>query len=54
MGEEGNDTLGKIFTERFGSGSGWSQRSPAAMICGEREEGRKTEEERKKSPTEPV
>jgi hypothetical protein len=22
MGEEGEDTLGKIFTERFGSGSG--------------------------------
>jgi hypothetical protein len=53
MGEEGNDTLGKIFTERFGSGSGWSQRSPVTMICGEREEERK-KEERKKSPTEPV
>jgi hypothetical protein len=37
MGEKGNDTLRKIFTERFRSGSGQSQRSPTAVICGERE-----------------
>jgi hypothetical protein len=30
--------------ERFGSGSGWSQRSPPAAIFGEREEERKNKE----------
>jgi hypothetical protein len=36
--------LRKIFTERFGSGSGRSIRSPTVAICGEREEERKKKE----------
>jgi hypothetical protein len=36
--------LGKIFTERFGSRSGRSERSPVVVICGEREEERKKKE----------
>jgi hypothetical protein len=30
MGEEGEDTLGKSFTESFRSGGGWTVRSPPA------------------------
>jgi hypothetical protein len=47
MVEEGEDTLGKIFTERFGSGSGRRLRSPVAVIF-LRERREEKEEERKK------
>jgi hypothetical protein len=43
--------LGKIFTERFGSGSNRNQRSPAVTLCGERElYGRKKKRGQRKSP----
>jgi hypothetical protein len=48
MGEEGEDTLGKIFTERFGSRSGWRLRSPTAVIFWRELEKRKKNRGRRK------
>jgi hypothetical protein len=48
MGEEGEDTLGKIFTERFGSGSDWRLRSPTAVIFWREPEKRKKNRGRRK------
>jgi hypothetical protein len=45
MGEEGENTLGKTFTESFGSGSDRMSRSLAAAPLGERERRRKKEKE---------
>jgi hypothetical protein len=45
MGEEGENTLGKTFTESFGSGSDRMSRSLAAALLGERERRRKKENE---------
>jgi hypothetical protein len=48
MEEEGDHILGKIFMERFGSGTGRSQSSPAATICGEIEREKRGRKKREK------
>jgi hypothetical protein len=48
MGEEGEDTSWKSFTERFQRGSGQSSRSPMAAHGEERGEVEKKERRRKK------
>jgi hypothetical protein len=49
MGEKGETTLGKSFTERFGSGGARNRGSPPAAVVGrERKERTKKEERRKK------
>jgi hypothetical protein len=53
MEEEGDHILGKTFMERFGSGTGRSQSSPAATICGEIERERRDEERKERKKKEP-
>jgi hypothetical protein len=48
MEEEGEDTLEKIFIERFESGSGRSLRSLIAVFLWRERRGEEKEEERKK------
>jgi hypothetical protein len=55
MGEEGEDTLGKIFTKRFGSGGGQRLGLPVVAIFWRERRGEEKEEERKKkAPAKPV
>jgi hypothetical protein len=54
MGEVGEDTLGKIFMERFGSGSGRKLGSPVMAIFSREMRGEEKEERKKKGLTKPV